>query len=508
MPITLFYFWMIIAGIVIVYYVLPKGFQWIVLLLSSVGLYIMFAEPKGVVFWMLAILVSYASALGMDYYKESQKKRRFIFWCSFIGIFGILFAFNYWNFIADNVNAVYGKIIRGRGISLPLSHWIAPLGISFYTLSLLSYVIDVYWKIQKPQRNILKFLLFGSYFPVMTSGPVLRYREIEEELYKKHDFNYQRVCFGGQRIVWGLFKKLVIADRIKLAIDNVFGNYADYNGYIILVVGVGAVVQLYFDFSACMDIVLGISETLDVKLPENFKKPFSSLTVAEFFRKWHITLGLWLKDYLYYPLMKTDAVQNLASYLKKKIGKKAGKRTATFTAMFILWFCNGLWHGGAWKFVLGIGIVLWLYILLGEITESAVAKICRKLQIDRRAKGYVFFQHMKIFFMFYGVTWFFYAMSFTDGIKMIKWTVVNFGWSKISLAGFLNIGLTLQDIILVIAGFMIVVVVSLTKGDIREKIAGKNLILRWGIYYGTILAVLIMSANVSDAAKGFIYAQF
>ena len=195
-----------------------------------------------------------------------------------------------------------GLLCALRFFGLPL---LAPLGISFYTLTLLGYLFDVYYEIGKVQTNYCKLLLFGSYFPTMISGPILKYQEMEGRMYAPHRLDYRQVTFGMQRMIWGFFKVLVISERAAIIANQIFDHYREYAGLPIWVGAVAFTFQLYANFSGCMDIVLGISQCFGIQLPENFNAPFLSRTIAEYWRRWHITLGTWLREYLFYPLLRT-----------------------------------------------------------------------------------------------------------------------------------------------------------------------------------------------------------
>ena len=218
-------------------------------------------------------------------------------------------------------------------------------------------MIDVYYGIGKPQQNFLKLALYGMYFPVIISGPILKYREHGEQFFEPHAFDYKQVTFGLQRMLWGFFKKLVIAERLGIFVDTVYGDYMGYPGAYIWAATICYAFQLYTDFSGCMDIVLGMSECFGIYLPENFQTPFFAKSVAEYWRRWHITLGIWMKEYVFYPVLRSAFFTNVNKSFKKRFGKKKGKQYATFGAMFILWLTVGIWHGGDWKFVIGSGLL-------------------------------------------------------------------------------------------------------------------------------------------------------
>ncbi|MFR7844047.1 MAG: MBOAT family O-acyltransferase [Gallintestinimicrobium sp.] len=199
---------------------------------------------------------------------------------------------------------------------------LAPMGISFYTLTLLGYLFDVYYEIGPVQRNYGKLLLFCCYFPTMISGPIMKYSDMEKQMYAGHKLDYRNVTFGMQRMLLGFFKKLVISERTAILANEIFNNYEKYSGVSIWVGAAAFTMQLYTDFDGCMDIVLGISECFGIRLPENFSAPFLSRSIEEYWRRWHISLGDWLKNYLFYPLLRTKFFMNLPKKLKGKLGKK------------------------------------------------------------------------------------------------------------------------------------------------------------------------------------------
>lgn len=512
MPITKLYFLLMIVIFLVIYYIIPRRYQWYALLAGSMGFYILFAGVKGFAFLLVAGTIAWIAGVGMEGCK-SEKVRSILFWISFIFIFGILFVFQYSDFVVSNLDRILGLFHMEKQWKL----WekTAPIGISFYSLSLLSYVIDVYWKIQKTQTNLAKVLLFGCYFPSITTGPVLRYHELENQFYRGHRFNYKKVSFGTQRVFWGLFKKLVIAERLAILVNQVYGSYLEYTGIEIVGATFVAAVRIYMDFSASMDIVLGISSAFGIDLPENFNHPFFAETLAEFWRRWHITLGLWLKDYVYYPVMKSSLLQKISRYCREHFGKKAGKRTATFLAMLVLWVCNGIWHGGAWKYILGVGITTWFFILIEELLEPYINAFCDRVHINRKALWYIWLRRGKTFVMFSCTVLFFFSQSFWEGLDIYSHIVTNMGFMSIGAFALRLKNLLLScycqyEFLQLCYGLAIYMVVSVLnrQGDLQEKVAGLLLPLRWGLYYLLFFSVILFAANGVNVMEGFLYANF
>lgn len=513
MPITTLYFFILVLAAVLVYYLLPRQLQWKFLLAVSLVFYSLFAGIRAALFLLAAVVTAYGSGVFMEQAGANKRKRQLVFWMSFSVLFGLLFAFQYLNFVLRNLNPVLETIFKIQ--PFPLTEWMPPLGISFFTLSLLSYIIDVYWEIQKPQKNIAKFSLFGFYFPQLTSGPIVRYREMEQKLYEGHQFCYETVVFGMQRVLWGCFKKLVIADRLGLLVSQVYGNYSQYTGLELIGVTFAGTMRLYLDFSSSMDIVLGISSLFGITLPENFRKPFSALSMAEFFQRWHITLGLWLKDYVFFPAMKSRLIQKLSGGVRKRFGKRAGKMAGTFSAMLALWICMGIWHGGTWKYILGIGVLWWFFMLLDELMEPFAERLCKRAGIDREKFWYRCLRRAKVVLEYSASIPFFFGSSLRSGIGIYQ-QILNGSAGLYENGFFTRIKSILIScyskydvLILVYAIFIWAAAVILDrKGSLQSRVAGLCLPFRWMVYYILLFSVLLFAANGTNVLEGFLYANF
>ena len=270
--------------------------------------------------------------------------------------FGILFAFKYLNFFIDNINAVIG--IFSRTASIATVKLILPLGISFYIFQTIGYVADVYFGKYEAEKNPFKLALFVSFFPQLLQGPIGRYNLMAPSLFAAHDFDFRNFSFGIERMLWGYFKKIVIADRLITAVGTITASPADYPGVMVICGMLFYAVQLYCDFTGGIDITIGVAEVLGVKLSENFKRPFFSKNVAEYWRRWHITLGTWFKDYTFYPLSTSKTMMKLTKLTKEKFGNGAAKRVPVYLSTVILWFATGAWHGAKWNFIGDLEIVL------------------------------------------------------------------------------------------------------------------------------------------------------
>ena len=300
--------------------------QWGLLLICSVAYYLLSGNGMLILYPIASVTACYAGIrLLASLPAEKSGQRKKVLAVTILVNIGILVVLKYINFGIYTIDGIAG--LFGRSGELIRSvNFLIPLGVSFYTFSLLGYVVDVYYGIAEPQKNYLKLMLYGMYFPVIISGPILKYREHGDQFFAQHVFDYRRVTRGLQRMLWGFFKKLVIAERLGVLVDTVYGGYADYPGAFIWIATACYAFQLYTDFSGCMDIVVGMSESFGIQLPENFRTPFFAGSISEYWRRWHITLGVWMKEYVFYPVLRTKFFTDLNRSWRDKFGKKRGKQ--------------------------------------------------------------------------------------------------------------------------------------------------------------------------------------
>lgn len=387
---------------------------------------------------------------------------------------------------------------------------IAPVGISFYTLQMLGYLFDVSRKTCNPQKNFLKYALFAEYFPQLLSGPINRYSDMNNQLYTEKYFDYKAVTFGLQRILWGFFKKLVISERLRILVDCVYNDYTSYSSVNILFATICFAFQLYTDFSGYMDIALGVSETFGIRMAENFETPFLSRSISEYWRRWHITLGTWFKDYLFYPILKSDLFVHMGDSARKRFGKKRGKKIPVYFGMFILWFFVGFWHGGAWKYIFGSGLLHWFYIVSGQILEPFFKKLIKMFSINTDHVLYHLFQTVRTFCLVCIGFIFFRAASLTEGF-MILIKTLNIKSGIHLHANILQLGLDLYDIAVLLITLIILFIISLLhqKYKVREIIAKAYLPIRWLIYYLLLYSTIILGQyGPGFNASEFIYKNF
>ncbi|MBO5208776.1 MAG: MBOAT family protein [Lachnospiraceae bacterium] len=509
MGITSFYFLCFFAVILVVYYLIPKKCQWMFLLLCSVAYYLLTDNGILILYPAASVAACYIGTRIMASTEDVKKRKNALLFVIIVNI-GILVALKYVNFGINTVNGIVGLFGHSDNLINGLS-LLVPLGVSFYTFSLIGYVMDVYYGLAKPQCNFGKLALYGMYFPTIISGPILKYRECGEQFFEPHAFDYVKVTRGIQRMLWGLLKKLVISERLRVLVDTVYGQYDNYPGAFIWVATICYAFQLYTDFSGCMDIVVGMSESFGITLPENFQTPFFSKSISEYWRRWHITLGVWMKDYVFYPVLRSRFFTNLNKSWKEKFGKKKGKQYTTFAAMFVLWFTVGVWHGGDWKFVIGSGLLHWFYIVMEELLEPPCAKAMDKLHINPKGKVVDGVRVLRTFFLVCIGDLFFRADSVGDALAMLKGAVTTWNPEILWNGALLNLGLDWIEMGIMVVSLLLLLFVSVLqqKGSVRDRIAGWKLPVRWIIWYALLFYVILLGYyGPGFSAAEFIYQGF
>ncbi len=493
-----------------IYFIVPKKFQWFILLISSIiFLFWNNLSVSTVIQALLVLLASYIFGILIDKYRDNTVKSKIFLVIGIAIILGQLICLKYTNLFSITINHILQLL--HIDFQLGLSYFNSLVGISYYSLIMISYLVDIYRGACKSQKNIFKCALFMSYFPILTSGPFIRYNDIEKDLYGKHKFNYDSMCRGLVRTIWGVFKVLVISQRLGMFVDTVYGDLATYTGFYTVVAALFFPLQLYTNFSGSIDIIMGISEIIGIHLPENFTAPFFSKTLTEFWRNWHITLGAWLRDYIFYPLLKSNAMQNLTKKTKKIFGKKASKKISLYLSMLIMWTIIGAWHGGAYTFIIGSGLLQFLIMVLEDTLEPLSNKINNKLGIKKDVFSYKLYQIIRTYLLFSFTMIFFRASSVGNAVEIIKNMFVWNPWVLLDNKSIFTAGLDIQDFrVLIISLITLFAVDKLSRsGSVREKLFKQNIIFRWGMLYILIFAIIILGCyGVGYDPAAFIYRQF
>ena len=530
--ISLSYFLFVFAAVTI-YYVIPKTIQWKWLLVVSYVFYLM-AGIKYVGYllfttistflcgrWIGNLDSRYAQEVGAsDQAKTSQqrkeikarftKKKRRVLALAMVVNFGVLGVVKYANFVIDNLNSLLSLFGIGK---LSHFHLILPLGISFYIFQSMGYLMDVYRGKVKPDKSIFRFALFVSYFPQIIQGPIGRYQPLANQLYEQRKFSYEKVKFGAQRMLWGYFKKLVIADRIAVVVNEVFANYIEkgYEGFIIFIAVFLYGIQIYADFSSGIDIVCGVSEMLGIDLAENFRRPFMARSVAEFWQRWHITLGAWMRDYLFYPLALSKPFNKMSRALRRHRGNYVAKVLPTCLASFIVFVLIGIWHGASWKYV-AYGLYQAAFVSTATLFEPFYAKCRGFLHVDPKRFDFRIFQTLRTLFIITVGRYFSRAVAFRSALSLFEATLKSYNPWVFFDGTLYNLGLdrkNFQFMILVIAFLFLIDFLQERGIHLRERIARQGIVFRWCVYFAGIFAIIIfgMYGQEFDASV-FIYQGF
>ncbi|MCD7709348.1 MAG: hypothetical protein LUI02_05690, partial [Clostridiales bacterium] len=459
--------------------------------------------------WVMLLQIAYAVAvtyLGARLVamgaEVSLRRKRIAYICSLALLLVNLIALKY----VYNLGSLLMQIAHNPA-DLTFMQLVAPIGISYFTLSAIGYLTDVYWESYPPEKNVVKIALLISYFPCIVSGPVVRYYEMSGQFSGRRDFDRQNISNAMRRMAWGYLKKMVVADKLAVIVSAVFASYSDYPGAMVLLALLCYAFQLYADFSGCMDICLGASMLYGVKLPENFDAPFFSRSLPEFWRRWHITLGTWFKDYVMYPVQKSRPLQALGKKSKKAFGKKVGKKIPLYLSTLVLWFLIGLWHGGTAVYFLASGLIPCIFLLGSDLLSPVFAKIVAALHIKTECFSYRWFQRIRTFLLMCGAWLFICAGSVSGGIRIFKYMFTSFHLSALRLSMLTNMGVGLKYFAIAI-GLAAMLVVDWSR---NRKLPGtevldqQNLPVRWVALWLEIL-VIFVCANVGQSA--FIYNQF
>ena len=494
------------------YFIFPLKIRYLVLLAASLFFYYTSGWQK-MFFLAAACLITYVCGLGIGALRgagredASQKDRKGAARAVLvIGLFILLNMLIYAK-VGNQLLQMFADIWQSRGITPQV---IVPLGISYYTLAAIGYLADVYWKKDKVEKNPLKLLLYLCFFPQILQGPIPKHRRLKPMLDEGHRFNYNRMCFGLQRALWGYFKKLVIADRLSLMVTQVFDNYLNYSGFVLLFALAGAVFQLYADFSGCVDIALGISEVFGITLEENFRRPFYSTSAAEFWRRWHISLGSWFKDYVYMPLSTAPWLMKLGRYCKDHFGRTTARNVMTTIPLLVVWLLTGLWHGTGWDYLVW-GLYWGGIITLSTWLRPVYKKLDQRFGLDPEAGWWQKVCQIRTF----GIYMVGRLLTIPGNLLTSRWIgrkILTWNPETLFDGTLLRTGWNEKDAWAAVIALLILWRVSSLqeKGvHIRETVSGWPLPIRWAFYYGAVFAVLIfgMYGNGTSIST-FVYMNF
>lgn len=462
-------FLLFVTGAFMAYFLTPFRFRSWALLLASLFFYALFGW-KAIVFICASALSIYLGALALE-------RRRFR---------GLTVA------LVIGVNIGLLALVK-YGSRLLVEHsFVLPLGISFYTLQAVSYCVDVYRGVIPAERNPAKILLYLVFFPTIMQGPISRYGQLAAQLWTPHRLDLERTHSGLALALWGFFKKTVIADRAAFLSDNVFASGSSIEGFAAVLGVLCYSIQIYADFSGCVDICRGISETLGIDLIQNFKHPYFSVSIKDFWRRWHISLSSWLKDYVYIPL-----------------GGNRHGAIRKYLNVVIVFAVSGVWHGVGLNFLIW-GLLHGLYQVFDGLTAGIRAKVLDRCHVSRDTFSFVLGQRVMTFVLVTFAWIFFRAATFADACSVIRRLFVFNPWTWTD-GSYLKHGLDAKDVDVLCISVCALLVVSMLqeRGSVREMLRRQTLWFRWTVYLLGLFGTLVFGVYGPgyNAAK-FIYMQF
>jgi D-alanyl-lipoteichoic acid acyltransferase DltB (MBOAT superfamily) len=465
--------------LIFLYYHVRKSHQWFVLLLASTA-FLGYLSVNFLVYTYLVIVINFLLGKYIDQQEEKKKRHRLYILGILLNI-GQLVFFKYINFLIENVNAFVG--IFESGNEIPYMNIILPIGISYYTFECIGYIIEIYRRSEKAERHFGLFASYILFFPKILAGPIERSKSFIPALKRNYRFDSGLFSDGLIQIFGGLFKKLIIADRLAIVINNVYGNIDEFSGIPLMITMVLQVFHMYCDFSGYTDIALGIGKLFGLRLTNNFDRPLFAQNISMFWRKWHITLTSWCNDYIFKRIL---------------LKHKRWKQWAAVYGVFMTFLIVGIWHGAGWNFVI-LGALQGVAINYEFFTKRQRLRIASRLnpywvKLFSRLVVFLFFAFTLIFFNVSSTSDAFYFI--THIFKGIEWKIFGHG-----------LGLTHFEFYIVFVAILTVLFVDYLneKGIVLREALNSKPIVKWALYYGLVLAVLIFGKS---EAKEFVYFQF
>ncbi len=527
---TSYEFMLFVAVTLLLYYVIPKKAQWPFLLIANYvfyaicGLsYLPFILATTVTVYLAGItlgkmqgrveayIAEHKAELSRDErkaYKAAQKKKqKAVFLLVLLLNLGILAVLKYTNFAIGNVNSLVHAF--GGKKQFALADFVLPMGISFYTFQSLGYLIDVYRGKYEPEKNPFRFALFVSFFPQLVQGPISRFDHLAQSLYEKHYFVWERVSRGLQRVLWGYFKKMVIADRMIIGVKTLIAAPDQYRGAYAFFGMLFYALELYADFTGGIDITIGIAEALGIQVTENFHRPYFSKNIKEYWNRWHITMGTWFTDYIFYPISVSKGMITISKFSRKHLGEKIGKRVPVYLSAFAVWFATGIWHGASWNFIVW-GLGNFVVIMISQEFDLLFERFRKRFPKLVASRGFDGFRVIRTVLLMSSLRMF-------DCYRDVPLTFRMFGsmFSVMNLPkaipGLMHIGLSMKDYIILLVGLLLLFTASMVqrRGSVRDKLVKLPFAVKTVLWLSLFLAIVLFGAyGIGYDASQFIYNQF
>ena len=476
---TFLVFFVVVTGL---YFLLPHCFRWFLLLLASCFFY-MFFKPVYILILFGTIIIDYYAGIKLEEIQD-QKKKKFFLILSLIANIGVLVVFKYFNFINENISQVLVHV--GVQNPIPFLKILLPIGLSFHTFQAMSYTIEVYRGNQKAERHFGIYALYVMFYPQLVAGPIERPQNILHQFRIQHNFEYANVSAGLKLMLWGFFKKLVIADRLAIGVDEVYNHLDSYTGIALIIATIFFAIQIYCDFSGYSDIALGAAKVMGFTLMVNFNRPYASRSISEFWTRWHISLSSWFKDYLYIPL-----------------GGNRVKVSRLYFNLFIVFMISGLWHGASWTFIIW-GALHGIYLIFALITKNIGVRISdffKKLKLSFLVNAF------NIGFVFALITfaWLFFRAKTTHDAFYVVEHLLDIHSINMAKDIYLNNG---QDFFVtsIFVIFFMEVVQYINSNYRNLLFKHPSVIVRWGFCISLIIMICVFGVYHNDSE--FIYFQF
>ena len=489
-----FHFYLFFPFVVVVHYLLPKRWRWMWLLIASYVFYGL-SDIRFVLVLVACTLISYLAGRMIARQEDRTKRKRW----QMVGtglIVLILIVFKYMNFALGSVSMVLaaaGLQWQWRGVEL-----LFPVGISFYTLQVISYLLDVGSGKVRAEKNLLQYTLFVSFFPQLLIGPIERFGQLRLQLTNPQPFSWERLQDGLARIGWGLFKKFVIADRLAMVANTVFAAPETFPSSKLMIAVVAFAFQVYLDFAAYTDIAIGAAGILGITLTENFDRPYFARSVVDFWRRWHISLSNWLRDYVFLKL-------------NYKHRRKKPRQLWTGLDVMATFLISGLWHGSNWTFVVW-GLLHGIYQTLELLTQKGRDKLTVRLEINRERWMIKTWQRL-ITFLLVGFAWiFFKAASLNQATNIVRAIFTLDGISKTGAWTLLDgsMGLDKLDMLMMVGTLVVYMVIEWLQGthDLLAIFKRQPIWVRWIAYYALLGSIIVFGFYGEASVVDFVYFQF